>query len=1840
MNLSEIRYVFWDGSINVDEQGKVNQDVTCKQYYLEAQSIPSKTVNVAPKSFVTLRQDIGRMGTVTDVSTKEDRTALSNLVIPTIKVRIEKVDEWFVPVTDLMAIQLKLRFVQNIKSMLLRIRECTKGEVGRVIYQEHFKKEQIEKLPTTDKSLNEPETKKKERKDQRKQLKEENKIASCLTHCTVEIWISSFWTEFDKWDGVTKGKELFSEGVTRAYGFCLHDRSVPKDEPWALYSPLREAKWTIKQYDQMAAKWKQRTEHKRNKHAPKLGKNQTLIGCELIEDIMNNETNLKVYDQEPADEIWDDKWFGNRKTGDHQTFSAFPALVRRTLYQICHYSPIGMALIEAIARDPKKNEVSLFPTKVIYPHVGGSGVNPAKKFRDDFDYEKRVHELIQKIKTKGKENNPTALDNDVNFLLNDAEEDSKEIREDKEVAEYLSAIKKYLQQMRDYEDQLKKYEDERARKQKEQEEAEKRKQEEQKDATAPKSLGDGEAAPPPPGPPPPFIPKGPPPPMVTKKPPLTKGMTATPSDADAPPEKPLLPKSPYDDRITFLVKRAVLRRIGAAAEGTGCQSHFYINLDYLKQQFEDREYACRYHFDGAVLPFQYSGIEYEAVEARMGLNKGTEVHIETPFFLAFLHEMIHARRFQIGSNAEYDIFPRSSPADSKAVPWHPDSFLQALIDAGIGAAGTTGADAIDLESVFNELNTDGESPRQDPLFPAQVREKLEKASLDSFILGKKGGTISSTKSGPSIPKAFYAEMSAEHQFLLKKLPCENDAEKERYTNVGKQLYEHYTGTKSAVKVPDIIPNLVSRYTDEKSVYNREEFDTIEGAGVQLELSEVLAKHAEDKGIRFNNKEKTKVRLTENLFRQELGLPLRRRYTDGKTNLDQQMEEGQVAEAEARFYIKPGTRATKPEKLETPDISTKHLKSAEAITNELLNELGIKDKQAVLMERDKNFFLTDPDHFAIAYQASSIIKQPDGEDSKNWCSGKSVGASDEKQIAFLDEMAAGRDQLQRELGAAAATLVTAIDSTEPDYYPKAIEMLKSLYAMQQPAIASVRSHSGKLQDSWGKASGYDAFAGFLMNANIAASTGRTVDPSLALKADRAAYLPEKFRNVEVGKILHTLIHEPIHLMSYWCAGFDKWDTKISSKQGECYDVVVNGVVDDPDKVESLLGQVNSTVNLKLRETSKGRSFSSKELNAACRDLKEARIGNDEGRKNEAKIEFDRARASFGAVSRVAFQQVLEVEATQLRDYLNKTEGALKVELQPKPIGAFFVNQLFDVDEVNAIRSVLNEGATELFTRIISWRLNQQLKEEAVRITTVCGFGSYEFPMHLVCQIVRDLNDSGLKGLSLLANAYFYGNWIDLNDAFENMRESGKFQGRYTPGFWGAVQNLGISNDHHIGLEKNQQAILDLRDTFGLPWRLPNELVDDLNHGQYHDPVCCRYIYLKDSPTYEHQPLVENLKAICCTKYDNQSSNVPVNPQPLPFKCPLCEGHVVVPGEHILKNGKPKQQPVTQAPKPRSNDPSPPPQSSSKPSASASSQEQEKKTPKDVIGITNAGSSCYLNASLQLLFHSRFVTDPCDVPVPVLKPFFQEYDATRKEGITVAKSSVQPIREKLKAENIITDLFREDDPAPALEYFLEKLGYRFNVQVSRVYVLDKRVPDEGKPKTGQQGDTDVDEKGRQQNVESDCLVRIEPKPGCSLQEAWLSSWNRGKDSMDSLPRANVKGQLFLNLEGVSERREWSGAPPARVIVQLKRFAYIDRTFAGKIEYPVEVAATLTIQETVYQLRGIIQHIGDKPTEGHYIAFVKGRDTHDWFCANDTEVRKSDEKEALQAAQTAYLFYFEKA
>lgn len=116
---------------------------------------------------------------------------------------------------------------------------------------------------------------------------------------------------------------------------------------------------------------------------------------------------------------------------------------------------------------------------------------------------------------------------------------------------------------------------------------------------------------------------------------------------------------------------------------------------------------------------------------------------------------------------------------------------------------------------------------------------------------------------------------------------------------------------------------------------------------------------------------------------------------------------------------------------------------------------------------------------------------------------------------------------------------------------------------------------------------------------------------------------------------------------------------------------------------------------------------------------------------------------------------------------------------------------------------------------------------------------------------------------------------------------------------------------------------------------------------------------------------------------------------------------------------------------------------------------------------------------------------------------------------------------------------------------------------------------------------------------------------------------------------------------------GTLPPYLIIQLSRFSYNYDTWERiKIDTPFEFPIDLDLSDyvsdknqiTQFKLRGVILHSGTAKY-GHYVSYVADRATGKWRCCNDNQVAEISEKEVLTSSfghisnKNAYLLFYDR-
>jgi hypothetical protein len=1420
MNLSEIRYVFWDGVINVNDRGEVDDRLTCKQYYLNdkppaidrAKQKPP-AANLAPRQAVALI-NAGRPGIP---STREERTILSNLVVPTIKVRVVQVDDWFVPVTDLLAIKLKLRFIIKIHSLMLRIRLCDRNGLGKIIYQEVFDDRAVLNLPKDDVSRREEAVKKFRRKRERDAAKAQ--IATCLTHCAVEVWISTKDNHFD----ARKVQDLKEQ--LGPYDVHTHDKSLPPDNPTELWRSLTDNSWNGEQIKKAKEAWDARIKHKRQKHAVKLGRNQTLVGCPLIEDIMADKTRLKVFDHEPRDGVYKD---GKPVRGNGSpTFPAFRAKVRWAMYQICAHSRIAMALLRAVAEEPDSNKaIEIYPSIKVAKFIEGTAVGGS--YPDDIAITDKVKQIEADIKAGNTTPYRTSGDppwfktvRRLRSITNTAADESNLIRAIRNFATHcgvdlgnqeqftLNTVKKWgswshaaraIDNLRG-------------------------------------TVSHGSFSTP----------------VQVKNEITSKGKIEYDELSNG--DTNLWENAQvFDDSLNFALefasRRWLLRQIGAAQPGQGSGGHFYFHPFVCEDKLDRDKYEIYHHkTDASKLPVSVSlpddnltrTVNY-AIFAED--SAGKRRRIETPFFLALAHEMIHARRMQLGLNAEYDAIKDTNPD-----AYHPHALVR------------------------------------------QFRDQLRTNGVDPTTEG------------------------------------------------------------------DRVNNLISRYNK----YNREEFDTIEGGGVPVTLRredfEALCRSNVIANTDIHDAATFQVKATENLIRKELKLNLRHYYEPGVNSTKSTPKSDVVADDIIKAPRKFLQASTNPNTLDSADVTPADVKRE---IDRLFSECSI-GKTAIELKEGYNLFWIEPLSAYLPMRFQAVLRNDEDDNTINliWkemadkkddlLNRLSPGASAELGT-HLNRLAASPAPSVREKRLWLAELLLVLfknhvpggggTTLTPDDYQKILSKDISEALSQKPE-------------------------GDAQNPAMAKYNLKTIQRTevATLKADppldkRATYLLKTPAEDTPQCLLHGLIHEPMHALSYEISGFNAWDLAAGPKEAGLFNVMLStGDTNDSPALmrflESLTGPMETFRNTQQLNP-ETESWIKDTLTPILKDIRSLTINitqkqNDitinrttyaaaQAANNTAKmIELDTAHQTMisakdakerelaeqqdalrreltGGQKRTLLRNLTQAEATQEVNSINAkiTFPPVRADVVAANEGKFFWTQLRELkgpgqavgsDMYFRIKNTLNEGATEVFSRIILYRLNHRAGRRIGEVKLLLGAPYYEYETHLVCQIIRDMKAAGHNdALELLAKAYYEGQWEQFNSALLDLSpdvRGNQFNNRYTSGFWGAIGTFSIYPEAFFDPQNgNYRGVMQLRQKFGICWPTPEKLREMVADGSYRDPVTHSSTLASNGDViYAHDPIA-NLG--CARGSDCPQCKEPRGTKPeIAARCPVCEHPIRVPSRAVLK-----------------------------------------------------------------------------------------------------------------------------------------------------------------------------------------------------------------------------------------------------------------------------------------------------------------------------------------------------
>lgn len=306
-----------------------------------------------------------------------------------------------------------------------------------------------------------------------------------------------------------------------------------------------------------------------------------------------------------------------------------------------------------------------------------------------------------------------------------------------------------------------------------------------------------------------------------------------------------------------------------------------------------------------------------------------------------------------------------------------------------------------------------------------------------------------------------------------------------------------------------------------------------------------------------------------------------------------------------------------------------------------------------------------------------------------------------------------------------------------------------------------------------------------------------------------------------------------------------------------------------------------------------------------------------------------------------------------------------------------------------------------------------------------------------------------------------------------------------------------------------------------------------------------------------------------------------------------------------------------------------------------------------GIANLGTSCYINASIQVLFANPEIKkrianfelplekiNPSDTREVQLKKedsnhfrmvmenlqaFLVEYEKAETKSLDEV---VAKLRQALREAKVITGLTVQSDVAEVLEYILDGMGISVSLQSQRTTPLFEGVHKEPvQPYQLLQINLKKETRGTFQDL-------IHEFSSISVQGAGSDPW-----------KYDHNGRQFL-INQWNERQVVLGESPSLIHIQLKRFSS-ENNVSTKIETAFQVTnlevnlASLfennVNQKNMYQIKGCIIHTNDNVNQGHYISLVEREGQ--WYKCDDMRVTPLTLNEVKVELSKGYIFILEK-
>ena len=115
----------------------------------------------------------------------------------------------------------------------------------------------------------------------------------------------------------------------------------------------------------------------------------------------------------------------------------------------------------------------------------------------------------------------------------------------------------------------------------------------------------------------------------------------------------------------------------------------------------------------------------------------------------------------------------------------------------------------------------------------------------------------------------------------------------------------------------------------------------------------------------------------------------------------------------------------------------------------------------------------------------------------------------------------------------------------------------------------------------------------------------------------------------------------------------------------------------------------------------------------------------------------------------------------------------------------------------------------------------------------------------------------------------------------------------------------------------------------------------------------------------------------------------------------------------------------------------------------------------------------------------------------------------------------------------------------------------------------------------------------------------------------------------------------VQGIKTVNLWTA--PKVLIIKFDRFKTVGKYTKKNeefIQYPMQNMEIKNCKQEIifYDLFAVCVHLGSTPDEGHYIAYALNSNNYQWYCFNDTNIKRISEKEMNQiVTRNAYVLFY---